>query len=254
MQTLGLDEEKAAKPKGFWRRQFQQEPTKAQYKFDWMFGVIMPVVCFFFDPAIFSNAWMAEPFLGVIKPFAYLVSFTGTMAMMAWLIWGTRLKWLSAILGGLFLLCGAVALTIGVVMLPFSLVGLLILIGALGFTPLFTGIVYLRNGVRAIRAAEPLLAKQLLVHVVLLSALAIGIIPYVINAEINSSLERIKNGDAQTIRYEGRKLGFVSPLVNANALIRPYRFENNIDRTERLQALADVYRHLTGKNITGGFD
>src|SRR5215467_10779528 len=40
------------KPLGFWKRQFQQEATKAQKRFDWMFGVVMPAVCFYFDPIV----------------------------------------------------------------------------------------------------------------------------------------------------------------------------------------------------------
>lgn len=112
------------------------------------------------------------------------------MGMMAWLIWGNRLRWLSGVLAGLFLVSGAVALTIGIVIFPYSLFGLIFLIGALGFTPLFTGIVYLRNGLRAVKAAKPIFAKKTLAYCILLSSLASGVIPYVINVEINKSLGR----------------------------------------------------------------
>ena len=187
MQTHDNDDKEIKTPKkGFWARQFQREPTKAQRKFDWMFGVIMPVVCIFFDPAFFS-ARHGSPMLGAVQPFTYALSFTGILAMMAWLIWGKRLKWLNALFAGLFLVCGVVALAIGVFMLPYSLLGLIVLIGALGFTPLFTGVIYLRNGVRAVGAAEPFLARKILIYTILLSALASGVIPYVINTEINRS-------------------------------------------------------------------
>ena len=109
------------------------------------------------------------------------------LGMMAWLIWGNRLKWLNAVLGGLFLAGSVVAFAVGVFMLPFSLIGLIFVIGALGFTPLITSIVYLRNSARAIGAAEPFLPRKTLAYTVLLTALASGVIPSVINAEINRS-------------------------------------------------------------------
>jgi hypothetical protein len=42
---------------------------------------------------------------------------------------------------------------IGFAILPYSLIGAPFLIGFLGFTPLFTAIVYGRNAVRAFRTA-----------------------------------------------------------------------------------------------------
>jgi hypothetical protein len=250
MQNSDLPEQpKSEKRKGFWRRQFQ-EPTKAQYKFDWMFGVIMPVICIFFDPGIFSSHTGGWFLLGAYKPFAYLLSFTAIIAMMAWLIWGEHLRWLNALFAGLFLVSGAVALIIGIVLFPISLVGLVIVIGALGFTPLFTGIVYLRNGLRAIKAAKPFLARNTLAYSIILSSLAFGVVPYVINVEIYRSLERIKTGDAKTIRTEGIKLWAVKPLVDAGQLVPGYRLRF-MDEKEinELNATADVYHDLTGKDI-----
>ncbi len=176
--------ESKADKSGFWARQFLRESTKAQRKFDWIFGVIMPVICIFFDPAFFSSRH-GHPMFGAVQPFTYVLSFTGILAMMAWLIWGKRLKWFNAILGGLFLVCGIVAFTIGFFMLPYSLFGLIIMIGALGFTPFFTSVIYLRNGIRAIGAAESFLVRKILIYTILLSALASAVIPYVINFEIN---------------------------------------------------------------------
>src|SRR5215831_8054578 len=55
MQRLDLsDEPEKEQKKGFWKRQFQQEPTRRQKQWDWTFGVVMPVICFFFDPIVFK--------------------------------------------------------------------------------------------------------------------------------------------------------------------------------------------------------
>src|SRR5215510_1386506 len=103
MQTLGLDEESretvdtSAPPVGFWKRQFQQEPTKAQLRFDWIFGVVLPVICFYFDPVVFVNKIGPEPLLGQYKVEFYLFTYVSIMAMTAWLLWRERLRLLSSI-------------------------------------------------------------------------------------------------------------------------------------------------------------
>ncbi len=132
MIELKLNEEKTGSQKGFWHWQFQTESTESQKTFDWLFGVILPVSCFVFDPIVFKgDAWGAA-YLGTYKPFAYILSFVSVMAMSAWLIWGEKLKWLNAFLAGLFIVGGIVSLGIGIILSPISLLGLIILIGALG--------------------------------------------------------------------------------------------------------------------------
>ena len=166
---------------GFWKRQFQRQSTKAQRKFDWLFGVILPVVCFTFDPIVFTN----ETYLGDYKSFGYIFSFVSVMAMSAWLIWGAKLKGFNAILAGLFSVGSVVAFGIGIIIFPISLLGLIILIGALGFTPLFTTVVFLRNSVRAFQAAKPFLEKKILIYAFSLAALFSAVVPSVINVEIH---------------------------------------------------------------------
>src|SRR5262249_15941954 len=84
MQKLGLsDEPETETRKGFWRRQFQEEPTGMQRSFDWAFGVVLPVVCIFLDPVVFTNLiWETGAILGVYRPFAYAGSFISVILMM----------------------------------------------------------------------------------------------------------------------------------------------------------------------------
>ncbi|MDM7923197.1 MAG: hypothetical protein QUS14_12930, partial [Pyrinomonadaceae bacterium] len=56
MQSLGLDEDDPIEvSKGFWARQFHEESTASQRKFDWAFGVVIPALCFYFDPIVFRG-------------------------------------------------------------------------------------------------------------------------------------------------------------------------------------------------------
>jgi len=198
MQTLDVDEEPTGKqvdpqvdpsaPRaGFWKRQFQQEPTKAQKRFDWIFGVVLPVACFFFDPFVFS-----DPFAGPGSPYAtgmlgdfriavYLLTYVAVMGMAAWLLWREKLGWFLGPLAGLFAAGSFVAMAIGIFLFPVSFLCLLFLIGALGFTPFVTSVVYTRNAVRAMRAAAPILEKRILVNGSILTGMFALVIPYVIN-------------------------------------------------------------------------
>ena len=253
MQTLGLnDEDTNDVPKKFWARQFQEQPTMPQKRFDWIFGVIMPTACIFFDPFLFTNKLdVVSPLLGEYKPFVYLLSFVSILLMAAWLLWRERLGGLSAAIAGVFGVASQMSLVVGVVLLPFSLLGLFFIVGALGYTPLFTSVIYLRNCVRAFRSAKPTLMPRTLAYSAALAGIFALVIPYVINVEISRSLGRINNGDAQTVRAEGWKLRFVAPLVDANELQMDYwRLGLEKRDTEKAHALENIYYDLTGENIT----
>lgn len=241
--------EKTEKQIGFWKRQFQTKATKKQKIFDWTFGVVLPVICFSFDPIFFKGdgMWGGELF-GTIKPFAYLLSFVSIMAMMAWLIWGEKLGWFSAVLSGLFGVGGIISLIIGVVLIPFSLLGLIILIGILGFTPLFTSFVYLRNASRAFKIAKPFTEKRTLIGATLLSALFSFVVPFTINMEINQLLNRMISGDAATIKRNAKILKFIAPIVSFKKLAIDF-VQREEDSAEN-RALAEAFFEITGQNIT----
>jgi len=241
MQTLGMCDE--PETKGFWRRQFQAEPTRRQKQYDWLFGAIMPLVCIFFDPFVFSGGGL----LGAYRPFAYSISFISIMAMIAWLLWREKVGGFGALLAGLFFAASAVSLAVGIVLVPFSLIGLVIVIGALGFTPLFTSVIFLRNGVRALRAANVSLGRSTFVYGAVLSGLFGLTVPYVLNAEVNRSLDLIVEGSPTTIRSQGLKLRLLAPLVDPGQLQRIYRNEQR-DSAERSE-IQVLYRQLTGKEL-----
>ena len=251
MQQLNLDENNLIEPqKRFWQRQFQVEATESQKKFDWIFGVIMPVICFVLDPTVFKGGVLGPAFLGNYKPFAYILSFVSVMAMSAWLIWGAKLKWFNSALAGLFLVGGIISFAIGFVLLPFSLLGLIVLIGALGFTPLFSSIVFFRNAFRAFQTAKPFLEKSVLVRSFALAAIFTAVVPLVINSQIKRVLDEMETGDAQTIYKNAGILKYTAPLVNFDKFaLRYHRNAPEKRQTKEMQAIAEVYKELTGEDI-----
>lgn len=193
-EKMQTQNEKADLPNGFWRRQFQTQSTKAQTKFDWAFGVILPIVCFTFDPIVFQggSGFYGAALLEEYKAAAYILSFVSVMAMAARLIWGEKLKSLNAVLAGFFAAGALISLGIGILIAPLSLLGLIILIGVLGFTPLFTSIVYLRNALRAFESAKPFFEKPNLMRVAALSAILTAVVPYVFNPILRQILEAME--------------------------------------------------------------
>ena len=230
----------------FWKRQFQAQSTRPQKIFDWILGVILPVICFAFDPLIFKSKGLALPFFGAYKPFAYLLSFVSVMAMAAWLIWGAKLKWLNGFLAGLFFAGAIVSLCVGLVLFPFSLIGIFLLIGFLGFTPLFSAFIYWRNGVRAIRVSKPFIEKSVLIYSVAYGALFSAVVPMVVSLEIKNSLENIKKGDAPAVDAEFLKLKMFAPLVSTERIILTYRETSG---GEKKLAIAGLYKEMTGDDI-----
>jgi hypothetical protein len=165
---------------GFWKRQFGPNVTPMQRRFDWYFGVMLPLACIYFDPFVFRTR-MDHALLERVQIFAYVLSSVSIMGMVSWLLWREKLEWLSGVLAGLFFAAAIVSLGVGLILLPFSMIGLIVLLGALGFTPLLTSLIFLRNGVRAARAASPLFERSTLTYVIALTGLVSLVIPYVLN-------------------------------------------------------------------------
>lgn len=252
LQTLGLDNtkiERTTKKTPFWERQFQLETTYGQKVFDGLFGIILPVACFFFDFLIFRTPDLGTAMAGEYKSFAYILSFVSIMSLLAFMLWGVKLKWLNGLLCGLFAAGAVVSLIIGILLFPYSLIGLMVLIGALGFTPLFTAFVYWRNAVRTHKTVFPQLGKALAARIIILAAMFSLVIPAVINVNIQKGLNTMKDGNAAEIRQTAKWLKYLAPLVDFKILRLRRDSKWEVIDSEENKALTESYRMLTGEDI-----
>ena len=252
MKRLTFNEGGTTRQKGFFRRQFQKEATGTQKRFDWIFGVALPVIWFSLDPLVFNaNHIVGKPLLPDIKTFAFVLSFVSVMAMMAWLLWGARLKGLNAFLAGLFLAGGVIALLGGVGLMPFSVASLFIIgltpLCTMGLTALLAAFVYLRNFYRAGAAAKLFVEGGFLFNSIALSALLSVVVPMVVNIQVNRHLGKVARSDAQTIRAETQSLKYIAPLTNFDNFRRQYKSANL--GSEEKKALAEAYQELTGESL-----
>jgi hypothetical protein len=160
----------------FWARQFADFETDQQAAFDLIFGLILPVIVLVIDPFVFQGQWFSDqPYLGRLQVFAYLFCALQMGLFLVWRTWQTQLRPISGLLGGALIGGAIFSFLIGLAILPFTLIGLIVLVGVAGFVPFLTALVYLRTGVRAIRAQQNGLAtkvRSLVIGAALVSAFA----------------------------------------------------------------------------------
>lgn len=137
------------------------ELPRQRLVFDFVWGMVMPIVCLVFDPFIFKNGGdpfeMLEPSHSItakaaevqIYDFAYfawpfLAGQIATLGMV--LAWGKSLRRIAPFLAGVLATGFVVAACIGVLLaLPAAFGTLAFGIGLLGFTPFFTGFTFFRR-------------------------------------------------------------------------------------------------------------
>src|ERR687891_644900 len=99
MRRVFSEEEVQPKPR-FWRRQFVPVPTRGQELFDGIFGVILPVLCFVADPAVFKGTILGSPWLGDYQVVAYLMSAVEIAVFIVWRTFRKQLVTFSAPFAG----------------------------------------------------------------------------------------------------------------------------------------------------------
>jgi hypothetical protein len=141
-----------ARPR-FWRRQFDDSTTRAQLRFDVIFGLVLPVLCFVFDPVVFRGGIVGgDGLYHRVRLFAYAASALEIATLACWLFLVRGFPAWSRPAGGVLAAGALFSFALGLAILPLSLIGLVFAgVGALGFIPFITAVVYLRNARRALR-------------------------------------------------------------------------------------------------------
>src|ERR1700749_3867876 len=84
-QPTNLGVYKYGRPR-FWRRQFDDVPTRTQLHFDVAFGLVVPVLCFIFDPVVFRGGFLREGgAFQSFRLFAYAASALEIATLACWL-------------------------------------------------------------------------------------------------------------------------------------------------------------------------
>lgn len=235
----------------FWNRQFASTPTRPQLVFDVVLGLLAPVLCFYFDPLVFQGSFIGPLYSGY-QLFAYSVTAIAVSVLLVWLLFGRRLKSIGALLGG-FLYAGAVfSLVIGLAILPFSLMGLMLVIGVFGFTPFFTAFVYWRNGRRASRADVDYAAnRSWLTPIAIGFILALGLPAFAsmqVSRTLSTSIDVILYGEPSQAEVAVNQLKWLPfiPQAKLDQIVEAYMKESDENRKQRLKK---YYLSVTGADI-----
>jgi hypothetical protein len=238
--------------RGFMRRQFEARATRGQKSFDALVGVALPIVCLYFDPVVFRSAGFGAPLLGRYRLFAYAVIGLEIALLALWLTLGERVREWGGMLGGALMAGALFSLVVGLLLLPLSVIGLMFLIGALGFSPLLTAFVYWRNGRRALRASAPRLeGTRRALALAFGATLALGAPAYAhlrVAHAVSHAVEQLTAGDEAQALATTRRLkvfGWIAP-VEFDSLARAYAREPDAAKKARL---ARAYRELTGSEV-----
>ncbi|HEX8173964.1 MAG TPA: hypothetical protein VF543_02470 [Pyrinomonadaceae bacterium] len=239
---------------GFWRRQFQLETTRRKTIFDVLFGIVLPILCFIFDPIVFrGNFFGGTALFGRIQLPVYLMAFVEISALTIWLCAGKRLGRRPVALGG-FLYAGAlISLLIGIVLLPLSLIGIALLgLGLLGFTPFLTALVFWRNGRRAFHQSPDEVTGGIKLASLALALVFIIGLPVMAHLKISSiteeSIQKILKGDEIEAEAAAEKLRFIGRLNQPETDKIVWTYNNERDEARRAR-LARLYFRVTGMDI-----
>jgi len=233
---------------GFWRRQMGATHTAGQVVFDVVFGILMPLVCFYFDPGIIRGT-RSTP-LGEFSIFIYGFSGVAILTLSVWIFLGDRLRSLTPIFGGVLLAGAMVSFAIGVMILPLTLIGIIFVIGLLGFVPFITGFVYLRNGLRAIaRLGQATSGSPRVATVVISAVIALalpGLAQWTAIRMVDQSIAKIIDQNSGSIDAPVARIKRLGVVADTDRLVREYEKEAAPARKERLGL---AYQEITGEDI-----
>jgi hypothetical protein len=206
---------------------------------------VLPVVCLALDPIVFRSS--GGPFggalLGPYKVVGYSAAGLGMVSLGVWLIRRRPAGLLAGLLAG----GAAFALCMGVVMLPFSLLGLVFVVGALGFVPFGTAWAFAWQARSAWRAAGAGRTVRRWAAVGFLVACGV---PWVLHvgaraATRTATAAALSEDPAEAERGLAalENLWFV---VDADGLAWAYSREEDPGRRQQLAA---AYRRVTGGDV-----
>ena len=228
----------------FWRRQFLGPATWGQKCFDVVFGILAPVVCVVADPIVFKTSGsLTTPWISYATG-AYVFIALEILTLSAWLFIPRKGPLPTLALAGPLLAGALASACLGLRMLPLSLIGLMVFIGILGFTPFVTGFVFLRNGLRAWRSLGEEHRSEF--HRGIAVFFAFFTMAVAVGGQWTSDRSMaalVADPDSPRARQVVRWLGTGS---QADDLVAAWEKETDPIRKERL---AKTYREVTGRDV-----
>ncbi len=210
-------------------------------------GIFAPYVCLALQPVLLPGDLTLPglQFINVFWIFGYGIIGLEMLVLAVWLALKDRLGAWNAPIAGILFVGGLFSGGLGLILLPFSAIGLVILIGALGFVPFFTAFAYFVCSERAYRRAEQAMPGPRSFYAALVGvALILGIpgaAQTTASLAVRSAIHEVANGTPEAVE----KLRPWYRFAHRDRLIWACSAEQDPIRRKRL---ADAYKQLTGED------
>jgi hypothetical protein len=212
------------------------------------FGIIAPIYCFAIKRVMLGDAleFPGLRFISIFWIFGYGVVGLGIATLALWMWRGPRLGSWSGIVSGALFACALFAGWLGLVLLPFSLIGLLAVFGVLGFVPFLTAATFSRNAIRAFHQARRILGGPRAWGAIALGAVLVVGVPGSLQTWVSLAVRRAIGDVARGEPSAMRRLRAWYPYAHRDELVWSYVAEEEPARKGRL---AKAFRELTGEEI-----
>jgi len=222
--------------------------TEREQWFAVICGILLPTICVVADPIVFKQSLslggLGEPLFRSFAVFGYLEILIGMTALTLFL-WRQPI---SSFLAGTLAVGAVFSFVLGIALLPFSIIGLLFVIGVLGFTPFLSGIVFAKASRHVWRTCFLSMRKSVVITGASFGFVFALVIPIscqviatsVINAAVHHILAEPTHAEAQAT------LRLLSWATDLNPIITAYQSEKD---EARKGALARAYKQITGEEI-----
>lgn len=228
----------------FWWRQYHGPYTAAQRIFDSCFGVLAPVLCVVFDPAVFKG--MGSGFIGQFRLLSYIEIAIGVTALSYFLLRRRPSLCLAGVLWG----GAAFSVMLGVAILPLTLLGLLILVGVFGLTPFVSGFAFSRSAYRCWSECQMRNARARALRIVVLSAVLTVLVPGGIQSSLAYAEDRtiasVTKGSDAEFKHTLAMLRYIGWAMNGDRVVEEYQHTSDANQRSRL---ARAYQAIAGRNI-----
>lgn len=227
-----------------------------------LWGIAAPITCFALDWAMGLSDFLGPPLVlyKLYRVFCFGLIGLELLALLIWIFFGSKQRIEAAFLSGVLLMGGIAAATVGIILLPYSLAGLIVGIGLIGFVPFITAATFVRCGIAAYRCAIRQKSSLALRGLVLLGMILVIGLPAAsqacVSLSLRSAIQDIAQGNESALEKFNFWYYFASEpnyyvdnpdhFESLNPIVQAYFHES--DPTRRVR-LAKAYQSLTGKRL-----
>lgn len=228
--------------------QFCSPAPRERRWFDVICGILLPAICVVADPIVFKHSALFGALVGPLLKWAVVFGYGEILiGLTAFTIFLWRQP-VSPFLAGVLLVGAAFSLLVGIVLLPFSLLGLFFVIGVLGFSPFLSLIVFTRACRQVWNACLTSQTRRVTATYAglgILCALALPVAAQVsVNALVKPAVQRVLAGEADL--NTRRLLRVFNWATDLDPLVTAYSLEQEEANKQRL---AEVYEEISGTDI-----